>query len=60
MWFDGASNILGNGIGVVLNSPKDQSCIMGLLMALEHQAKRLKVYRDSTLVIYQLREEWGT
>ncbi|RDX84580.1 hypothetical protein CR513_34348, partial [Mucuna pruriens] len=24
MWFDGASNILGNGIGVVLNSPKDQ------------------------------------
>ncbi|RDX91799.1 hypothetical protein CR513_26156, partial [Mucuna pruriens] len=23
MWFDGASNILGNGIGVVLNSPKD-------------------------------------
>ncbi|RDY12554.1 hypothetical protein CR513_02637, partial [Mucuna pruriens] len=24
MWFDGASNILRNGIGVVLNSPKDQ------------------------------------
>ncbi|RDX91778.1 Gypsy retrotransposon integrase-like protein 1, partial [Mucuna pruriens] len=80
MWFDGASNILGNRIGVVLNSPKDQcfplsaklgfdctnnmeeyeACIMGLLMALEHQAKRLKVYGDSALVIYQLRGEWGT
>ncbi|RDX91773.1 rnhA, partial [Mucuna pruriens] len=76
MWFDGASNILGNGIGVVLNSPKDQcfpfsaklgfdctnnmakyeAYIMGLLMALEHQAKRLKVYGDSTL----LRGEWET
>ncbi|RDX84581.1 Gypsy retrotransposon integrase-like protein 1, partial [Mucuna pruriens] len=29
-------------------------------MALEHQAKRLKVYGDSTLVIYQLHGEWGT
>ncbi|RDX91800.1 hypothetical protein CR513_26157, partial [Mucuna pruriens] len=39
---------------------KYEACIMGLLMALEHQAKRLKVYGDSALVIYQLREEWGT
>ncbi|RDY12605.1 rnhA, partial [Mucuna pruriens] len=80
MWFDKASSILGNGIGVVLTSSKDQcfpfsaklgfdctnnmaeyeACIMGLLMALEHQAKRLRVYGDSTLVIYQLRGEWGT
>ncbi|RDY12591.1 Pol polyprotein, partial [Mucuna pruriens] len=80
MWFDEASNILGNGIGVVLASPKDQcfpfsaklgfdctnnmteyeAYIMGLLMALEHQAKRLRVYGDSALVIYQLRGEWGT
>ncbi|RDY14415.1 rnhA, partial [Mucuna pruriens] len=78
MWFDGASNLLGNGIGVVLASPKDQcfpfsaklgfdctnnmakyeGSIMGLLMALEHQVKRLKVFGDSTLVIYQLCGEW--
>ncbi|RDY12617.1 gag-pol, partial [Mucuna pruriens] len=69
-WFDGASNILKNGIGVALASLKDQcfpfsaklgfdctnnmaeyeACIMGLLMALEHQAKRLRVYGDSALV----------
>ncbi|RDY12557.1 Gypsy retrotransposon integrase-like protein 1, partial [Mucuna pruriens] len=79
MWFDGASNMLGNGIGVVLNSPKGQcfpfsaklgfdctnmaeyeACIMGLLMALEYQVKRLKVYGDSALIIYQLHGEWGT
>ncbi|RDX87608.1 Retrovirus-related Pol polyprotein from transposon 17.6, partial [Mucuna pruriens] len=80
MWFDGASNLLGNGIGVILTSPEDhyfpfsaklrfdctnnmakyKACTMGLLMALEHQVKRLKVFGDSTLVIYQLREEWET
>ncbi|RDX71697.1 rnhA, partial [Mucuna pruriens] len=80
MWFDGASNILGNGIGVVLASPTDQyfpfaanlgfactnnmaeyeACTMGLTMALEYQVKRLRVYGDSALVIYQLRGEWET
>ncbi|RDX66509.1 rnhA, partial [Mucuna pruriens] len=80
MWFDGASNIVGNGIGVVLISPSDQcfpfaaklgfdctnnmaeyeACTMGLLMALEYQVKRLKVFRDLALVIYQLRGEWET
>ncbi|RDX70254.1 rnhA, partial [Mucuna pruriens] len=80
MWFDGASNVLRNGIGVVLASPRDQcfpflaklgfdctnnmaeyeACAMGLIMALEHQVKRLRVYGDSTLVIYQLRGEWET
>ncbi|RDX66860.1 hypothetical protein CR513_54328, partial [Mucuna pruriens] len=71
MWFDGASNVLGNGIGVVLASPRDQyfpfsaklgfdyannmakyeACTMGLIMALEHQVKRLRVYGDSALEI---------
>ncbi|RDX82521.1 Retrovirus-related Pol polyprotein, partial [Mucuna pruriens] len=80
MWFDGASNILGNGIGVVLASPIDQyfpfaarlgfdytnnmveyeAFTMGLSMALEHQVKRLRVYGDSALVIYQLYGEWET
>ncbi|RDX84907.1 rnhA, partial [Mucuna pruriens] len=80
MWFDGASNIVGNGVEVVLISPFDQcfpfaaklefdsinnmaeyeACTMGLLMALEYQVKRLKVFGDSALVIYQLRGEWET
>ncbi|RDX91296.1 hypothetical protein CR513_26744, partial [Mucuna pruriens] len=74
MWFDGASNLLGNGIGAVLASQKDQcfpfltklgfdytnnmaeyeACAMGIMMALEHQVKKLKVFGDSALVIYQL------
>ncbi|RDY05263.1 hypothetical protein CR513_10902, partial [Mucuna pruriens] len=69
MWFDGASNLLGNGIRVVLASPKDQcfpftaklrfncpnniaeyeACTMGLMMALEHQVKKLNVFEDSAL-----------
>ncbi|RDY06381.1 Gypsy retrotransposon integrase-like protein 1, partial [Mucuna pruriens] len=80
MWFDGASNIVGNGVGVVLISPSDQcfpfaaklgfdctnnmaeyeACTMGLLMALDHQVKKLRVFGDSALVIYQLRGEWET
>ncbi|RDX97775.1 hypothetical protein CR513_19417, partial [Mucuna pruriens] len=80
MWFDGAFNLLQNGIGVVLASPKDQHfpfsamlgfdctnnmaeykvCTMGIMMALEYQVKRLKVFEDSALVIHQLREEWET
>ncbi|RDX81507.1 rnhA, partial [Mucuna pruriens] len=76
--FDGASNIVGNGIGVVLISPNNQcfpfaaklgfdctnnmaeyeACTMGLLMALDHQVKKLRVFGDSALVIYQLRGEW--
>ncbi|RDX65056.1 hypothetical protein CR513_56316, partial [Mucuna pruriens] len=78
MWFDRASNLLENGIGVILTSLKDhcspfstklgfdctnnmaeyEACTMGLLMALEHYVRRLKVFEDSALVIYQLRKEW--
>ncbi|RDY13190.1 hypothetical protein CR513_01934, partial [Mucuna pruriens] len=80
LWFDGASNLLGNGIGAVLASSKGQcfpflarlgfnytnnmaeykACTMGIMMAIEHQVKKLKVFGDSVLVIYQLREEWET
>ncbi|RDX77092.1 Gypsy retrotransposon integrase-like protein 1, partial [Mucuna pruriens] len=80
MWFDRASNIVGNGVGVVLISPCDQcfpfatklgfdctnnmaeyeAYTIGLLMALEYQVKRLRVFGDSALVIYQLRGEWET
>ncbi|RDX66414.1 putative protein K02A2.6, partial [Mucuna pruriens] len=77
LWFDGASNLLGNGIGVVLASLEGQcfpfsaklsfdctnymaeyeACAMGITMAIEHQVKTLRVFGDSTLVIYQLRGE---
>ncbi|RDX90050.1 Retrovirus-related Pol polyprotein from transposon 17.6, partial [Mucuna pruriens] len=75
--FDGASNLLGNGIRAVLasqdgqcfpfstrlgfdctnNMAKYEACAMGIMMALEHQVKELKVFGDSALVIYQLRGE---
>ncbi|RDY11095.1 hypothetical protein CR513_04297, partial [Mucuna pruriens] len=80
MWFDRASNILGNGIRVMLafstnqyfpfvaklgfdctnNMAEYEACTMGIAMALEHQVKRLGVYGDSAVVIYQLREKWET
>ncbi|RDX91947.1 Retrovirus-related Pol polyprotein, partial [Mucuna pruriens] len=80
MWFDGVSNLLGNGIGVVLASPRGQcfpfsarlgfdctnnmaeyeAYTMGIMMALEHQVKKLKVFGDSALIIYQLHGEWET
>ncbi|RDX88715.1 hypothetical protein CR513_29644, partial [Mucuna pruriens] len=62
MWFGGATNLLGNGIGAVLASPKInasrsrqeyKACALGIMMALEHQVKKLKVCGDSALVIYQ-------
>ncbi|XP_017644333.1 uncharacterized protein LOC108484969 [Gossypium arboreum] len=48
--FDGASNVVGNGIGAVLVSPN----------AKERKIRTLEVYGDSALVIYQLRGEWET
>ncbi|RDY06281.1 rnhA, partial [Mucuna pruriens] len=80
IWFNGAFNIVGNGVGVVLISPSNQcfpfaaklgfdctnnmaeyeACTIGLLVALEYQVKRLKVFGDSALVIYQLHGEWET
>ena len=80
MYFDGASNIFGHGIGAVLISPdedhclftaklnfnctnnvaKYEACVMGLQKAIEKKIKKLEVYGDLALVIYQLRGEWET
>ncbi|KAL5128294.1 Ribonuclease HI [Glycine soja] len=54
VWFDGASNILGHGVGAVLVSPDNQCA------AIDSNVKLLKVYGDSALVIHQLRREWET
>ena len=78
--FDGASNVLGNGIGEVLTSLKNydkpytarlyfgctkniaeyEACILGLEVAINLRIKYLEVFRDSTLVICQARDEWDT
>ena len=42
------------------NVTEYEACIMGLQAAIEKGVKELEVYKDSTLVIYQLRGEWET
>ena len=37
-----------------------EACAMGLQAVIDKRIKKLEVYGDSTLVIYQLREEWKT
>ncbi|KAK5842643.1 hypothetical protein PVK06_005021 [Gossypium arboreum] len=40
------------------NMAEYEACIMGIRAAIEHKIKVLKVYGDSTSVIYQLKGEW--
>ncbi|XP_052481158.1 uncharacterized protein LOC105762002 [Gossypium raimondii] len=42
------------------NMAEYEACIMGIRAAIERRIKVLEVYRDSALVIYQLRGEWET
>ena len=76
LYFDGASKVLGYGIGAILislereyypfttrlnfdstnNVAEYEACIMGLQAAIVKKVKNLKVYGDSALIIYQLRE----
>ncbi|KAJ9135006.1 hypothetical protein P3X46_032230 [Hevea brasiliensis] len=80
MYFDGAINLSGNGIGVVLISPDGkhfpiaiklrfdctnnvieyEACVMGLQAAIEMKVRKLEVYGDSALIIYQVKREWQT
>ena len=80
LYFDGASNALGHGIGAILISPEEvyypltsrlnffctnnmveyEACVMGLRAAIERKVHALQVFWDSSLVIYQLRQEWET
>ncbi|XP_050909190.1 uncharacterized protein LOC127122961 [Lathyrus oleraceus] len=73
--FDGASNALGNGIRVVITSPtyhnipfttrlyfkctnnmaKYETCILGI-----KETINLRMYEDSTLIIYQVKGDWET
>ena len=80
VYFDGASNALGRGVGAVLISPKGnhcpftaklsfectnnmaeyEACVLSLQAVIEKKIKKLTVYGDSALVIYQLNGEWET
>lgn len=40
------------------NIVKYEACIMGIEVAFDLRIKILEVYRDSALVIYQIRSEW--
>ncbi|KAG8503449.1 hypothetical protein CXB51_001421 [Gossypium anomalum] len=42
------------------NMAEYEACIMGLQATIERGIKTLELYRDSALVIYQLRGEWET
>ena len=69
VWFDGASNVLGHGIGAVLVSPdrlrfdctnnmaKYEACVLAVQAPIDSDVKLLKVSGDSALVIHQLRGE---
>ncbi|XP_052481174.1 uncharacterized protein LOC128035467 [Gossypium raimondii] len=42
------------------NMAEYEACIMGIHATIERKIKVLKVYRDSALVIYQLKGKWET
>ncbi|XP_016670118.1 uncharacterized protein [Gossypium hirsutum] len=42
------------------NMTEYEACIIGVRATIERKIKVLEVYRDSTLVIYQLKDEWET
>ena len=42
------------------NMAEYEACIMGLQATIAKKVKKLKVYRDSALVIYQLQGDWLT
>ena len=80
MYFDGAVNSSGNGIGAVLISPRGEqfpiaiklqfdctnnmaeyeACICGLQAAINRGIKKLKVFGDSALIIFQIKGDWKT
>ncbi|KAJ9170236.1 hypothetical protein P3X46_018360 [Hevea brasiliensis] len=80
MYFNGAVNLSGNGIGAVLvsqdgkhfpiaiklrfdctnNVAEYEACVMGLQATIDMKVRKLEVYGDSALIIYQVKGEWQT
>ncbi|XP_058003930.1 uncharacterized protein LOC131180600 [Hevea brasiliensis] len=42
------------------NISEYEACVMGLQAAIEMKVKKLELYGDSALIIYQVKEEWQT
>ncbi|XP_057999102.1 uncharacterized protein LOC131177943 [Hevea brasiliensis] len=42
------------------NIAEYEACVRGLQAAIEMKVKKLEVYRDSALIIYQVKGEWQT
>lgn len=40
------------------NMAKYETCIIGLEIALQNGTKRIQVFEDSTLIIYQILKKW--
>nr|CAN79110.1 hypothetical protein VITISV_001311 [Vitis vinifera] len=70
LYFDGAANQLGYGIGVLLVSPQSdhiprsvleyEACILGLETTLELGIRQMEVFGDSNLVLRQIQGDWKT
>ncbi|PKI68274.1 hypothetical protein CRG98_011354 [Punica granatum] len=75
MYFDGAVNSVGSGVGAVLISPDGrhypvaakvdfsseyEACILGLQAAINFEVKELEVFGDSMLTIFQTLGQWKT
>src|SRR6187397_1486985 len=78
LYFDGASNQKGCGVGVLLVSPKEEhvpisikldfnvtnnvaeyeACMVGLETALALGVKKLRIFRDFSLIINQISKRW--
>ncbi|XP_075084838.1 uncharacterized protein LOC142168077 [Nicotiana tabacum] len=80
MFFDGAANFKGVGIGAVLisesgqhypasakirfpctnNMAENETCILGIRMAIDMNIKELLVIGDYYMLIHQVQGEWTT
>ncbi|XP_043725641.1 uncharacterized protein Mb2253c-like [Telopea speciosissima] len=80
LYFDGATNQRGYGVGILLITPDDlylpssfqlefpctnniteyEACAIGLKAAMALEIKKLRVYGDSSIVIYQTQGKWKT
>ena len=56
LYFDGAANTIGSGIGTVLVSPKRQQT--PIVVKLGFGAYELEVFGDSLLIVSQTNGEW--
>jgi len=60
-WFRRTNNVCLSRLGYASNVQTSyKACALGIPTAINFRVKLLKVYRDSALVIHQLKGEWET